>query len=422
MSKYNNFVLAMEEDNDNAIDNVELVPETQAEVEIASGEVSEQTNDIASLDDAAANAETDADTLGDVATTMQESVESGEGLDETAAKVADIAVESIMARLGIRSSQKVIPALENFGSKSSRVAATKIALEGVTDKIKQIWQAIVNALKALGTKIVSFIQGLIKHRGTLEKHLQSVKARVAKIDAGAKPKEAKLKGSFVKALNVDGKTDASTAKMVLETARLIPALVIFGSKNSGVNQAGGVATVVDFSETLSKSASSLKANGQVAEGTTRLKLFGHFAGGKSLAIGAKDGTLVYELQETGKKAAEDAEALSKKDLEVLVDDAIGVLEELKFLDKVQKDLMMASKGLQEAAEGHLRSLTAHNADQEVVKKGNEDAKAVRMRMSTIAKLGSTLPSAMFNAVKGASDYAAAAAGNLEGKEAPPKKD
>jgi phiKZ-like phage internal head proteins len=423
MSKYNGFVLAMEEDGEDAgVQAVELVPETQAEVEVASGEVSEQTNDIADLDGATASAETDAETLEDVATTMQESVESGEGLDETAAKVADIAVESIMARLGIKSATKVIPSLENFGSKSSRVAATKIALEGVMDKVKQIWQAIVNALKSLGAKIVSFIQGLIKHRATLEKHLKGLQARVAKIDASAKPKEQKLKGGFVKGLSVGGKTDASTAGLVLDTAKELQGVMIAGAKQSGMSDKGEAASATDFANTLNNQAQKLKANGQEAEGDTRLKFYGHFVGGKSLAVGMKGEAFVYELRETEKKAATEAEALSKKELESLLGEAIVVIEQLKGVDKVQKDLETSAKGLQQAAEGHIRSIGAADADPEVTKKANESAKGVRARMSAIVKLGSSLPNAMFNAAKVVGDYVAAGASNLEGKaKEEPKK-
>lgn len=93
----------------------------------------------------------DADTLTRIAETAQASEEDG-GLDPVAAEVAEIAVEAIYSRLGVRSSS--YPALESFSGRTGRVRATRIAVEEMMDTVKKVWAAVITAFR----KIIDFVK------------------------------------------------------------------------------------------------------------------------------------------------------------------------------------------------------------------------------------------------------------------------
>ena len=96
-------------------------------------------------------ASADADTLGRIADTA-EAAEADGGLDPVAAEVAEIAVEAIYARLGIKRSS--YPALESFSGRSGRVRATRIAVEDIKETVKKIWAAVVVAFQ----KMIDFVK------------------------------------------------------------------------------------------------------------------------------------------------------------------------------------------------------------------------------------------------------------------------
>jgi hypothetical protein len=138
-----------------ADEQVERVQELEEQV--AQAEVAEGQAEVAEMADIADEAVTAIEELADVAEVMSDSVEGdGEGLTEDAAEIAEVAVEAICARLGYKPAKKLMPSLEAFGSTSSRVEATKYALEGIGDTMKKIWEAI----KGFFNRIWEAIKGL----------------------------------------------------------------------------------------------------------------------------------------------------------------------------------------------------------------------------------------------------------------------
>ena len=211
-------VLAMEEDavvEDDFSSNE--IPETVAEVEVDASEIQEDTGVIEDISEAIEDASDDMDTLEGIQGVMEESVEKGEGLDETAAEIAEVAIEAICARLGISKANKIMPAMESFGSSNSRVAATKIAMEGVGDTLKRIWQAIKDAFAKAWNHIVDFYKKHIASLGRLSKYADSLKAK-AKESASKKPKkdsEGITSSAVLSAFNIGGKVDAKTTGDIL---------------------------------------------------------------------------------------------------------------------------------------------------------------------------------------------------------------
>jgi len=124
--------------------------------------------------------------------TPAEGAAEPEGLTEGEAQLAEEAFHQAMRRLGgTLAGKKHMPAMESFSSSNSRRAATRLAIEGVVDTIKGVWERIIQAIKTLWNKLVSFYKSFTDANLRLEKAAKAMKAKVA----GIKTKEAK-EGSF----------------------------------------------------------------------------------------------------------------------------------------------------------------------------------------------------------------------------------
>ena len=160
----------------------ELVPVAQAELETSSVEVVEQANEIEEIVTAIEEAAVDAETLADIQETMEGTLKDDKGLDETAAAIAEVAVEAICKRLGIT---KV--STEAYDD-TSRTQYTKLAIEGVSDYIKSIWEAIKKAFKIIGEKIMDFIGMFLSSTDHIKKLADSLIAQAKeKVNADYKP-------------------------------------------------------------------------------------------------------------------------------------------------------------------------------------------------------------------------------------------
>ena len=136
--------------------------EINAEVADAAVEQSDITNE----GDNIGSAINDAGAVEDIRDTMQESVDSGEGLDETAAEIAEVAIEGYARRLGYTSRGRLLPAKESFGGRNSRIQATKIAIEEADNIIVRAWNAIVATVKKIFASVVEFFKRMF---GTAQK-------------------------------------------------------------------------------------------------------------------------------------------------------------------------------------------------------------------------------------------------------------
>lgn len=209
-------ILALE-DGDDVVE-TSVVEEVPAEVESgvaetveAGGEVAENVETI----DAAVN---DAEDLQGVHDVMADSVaDDGEGLDETAAEVAEVAVESICRRLGF--SHGNMPKMESFGSKNSRVAATKLAMEGLVDKLKQVWEAIKAFFQRALEAVKNFFGKFFATNDSIIKTADALAARVRDLPGGNTPESKTFSnGSVADAFSLDNKAASfAQAKAVLAT-------------------------------------------------------------------------------------------------------------------------------------------------------------------------------------------------------------
>lgn len=151
-------------------DNAESAETDMIEVAEVSADIEAGNEEI---DQAAENAES----LDAIADTMEASEENG-GLDETAAAIAEVAVEGLYARLGV-SRKKAMPAMESFGSQSSRVKATKIAVEGIREVVKNAWASIVKFFEQVQAWVVQFFKKIFDTKTKLKARAEKL-AEVAK--------------------------------------------------------------------------------------------------------------------------------------------------------------------------------------------------------------------------------------------------
>lgn len=168
--------------------------------ETASTEIDEMNTAI----EEAVDGSEEIEAISDVA---QGSVDSGEGLSPEAAEIAEVAIESICNRLDMSYHKRTVPSLESFGQKQSRVSATKIAIEGFKEKVKEIWQGIKDFFKKVWLKIKDFFAKFFANPEKTKKAAQALMDKASE-RATWKPKDETIDiGSSAQILSVKKKVD-----------------------------------------------------------------------------------------------------------------------------------------------------------------------------------------------------------------------
>lgn len=190
------------------------------ETEEATEETEETSEEVLSYVEEAYD---DMQTLDAIQDTMERSVDEGQGLDETAAQIAEIAVEAIRTKLDIKTASQGSFSLESFKTKgTTRLDATRLAIEAIENEKQTIWQRIVAAFKLLLSKIVEFIGNIFDSLPILKKKLEKMKETLASatiIEPTDDSKhEASVGSKLAKAFNVDGKVDAKTVETISDNA------------------------------------------------------------------------------------------------------------------------------------------------------------------------------------------------------------
>ena len=138
-------------------DVVEEVLDTAENVEADLGEAAEVAGDIDDGIAAIDQGEADAETLETIADTLEETEQEG-GADPVTARVAEVAVEAIYARLGI--TRKPVSSMEAFGDKATRVRATQLSVEGIREVVRSVWEAVKKVLLQIKEWIMKFVDSI----------------------------------------------------------------------------------------------------------------------------------------------------------------------------------------------------------------------------------------------------------------------
>ncbi len=194
-------ILAMEEyedgglDDGQEVDGAELASAT-VETNDGAAEINNEVSDVESAAD-------DADTVGEIRDQMEESVEEGEGMDETSAEIAEVAIEALATRLGYPHYGRVLPAKESFGGRTSRIQATRLAIEKADNIFKRAWDAIVKTVKKIIAKVIDWFHKLFDNTKKLQKAAEKMK-----VDYGDKPLAPAFESSTITKMqgveNIDG--------------------------------------------------------------------------------------------------------------------------------------------------------------------------------------------------------------------------
>lgn len=220
-------ILALEEmenemEGETPVEEVGDVDEARLEAEEAHEEVSEAETEIDEMSDTVEDAEQDIETLDAIGDTMESTIESGEGMTEDAAEIAEVAIEAIFNRLGIKRQERLLPATESFGSTNSRLAATKLSLEVVREGAAKAVEAVKKFFAMIAEKIVQFFGMILKNADALKKHIQAVQSKVNDVKGKTASKEFLEKTALAKALGGEKEAaDASTAKEKIDNVQML---------------------------------------------------------------------------------------------------------------------------------------------------------------------------------------------------------
>lgn len=393
--------------------------QTATEVESASAELAEvggEAEEYSEGIDASVDA---AGELDEVHDTLAASVENGEGVSEETAKMAEIAVEAICAKVGISAREaRLMPAMESFGSANSRLTATKLAMEGIKETAIRIWEAIKKAAIHVWNVIKSFVAGLFKSRTMLEKHLKNLKERTAK--ASGTPK-SKTISSGAKAFTIDGKANQENVLTVLLESSQLPIIAnLFTDKASQIAKGAveGKDAKAAFIDWMEKSKSKRRAAGDNKTAA------GYFVNGRSIVtttFAEADKLPQIAIETLEKNFAKDIDAPTKDQINNVIDKALETLKALTEFDKISKNLEKITKEITSHADKMIK-LQASVQDAKATEKGtiksdaDKSADTVRAVNGMISKVGVAFPSMMFAAVKAAADYANSGLNNLEAEK------
>lgn len=292
---------------DNITEDGENTPEAD-EVEII-----EESSEIEADDEVIEEMTEAADSLESIYIAM-ESAQTNGGLTAEAAQFASIAVENIVRKYGVTSSDMGI-SLESFND--NRVQATTVSMEGVGSALKDLWDAIVTKFHAMIKKIVDFYQKTIAAAPRIKRRAEALRKK-ARATTGA-AKEKTIKTGLYNSLNIAGQvptaamlssalkdmyTDVVTNKNRKEI--VADAAALFGSfSTAGTGTTGGADGVANALKTRlglkdfpvnsgnytiagSVSASGVKVGGYNA--TSAIEMTRNLPGNKMWFAGAVGGT------------------------------------------------------------------------------------------------------------------------------------
>lgn len=386
---------ALENEDLEVVDGTELSAQDVIEAADAEQEAEVDAAEVDELATAIEDAEVAADNLEDVAEVLEEGVESGEGVSEETAQAAEIAVEACLNMLGTSHRESsIMPSLESWGSGHSRLSATKIALEGITDTVKKIWERIVKFVKDIWQKVSDFFVKFFDNTDRLIKNATKLKQEIAnKKDYKVKEKEIDNKGASKNFNagqgNADGKTVIEVVKTHSAIARGSKGLIsgitgTFNAVKDMINGNDGVQEGIG-SKLEDMVRAAVSAIGQVettsVQNVTYISLKGTLAGGKKMSftvdyyntpsVPAISGPVKKKAPKLGYVVTEVKKPAEKKAKTLTPDEASQVIESVIELGKATASFKEAQASMKEIvnttskiADAVLKSVDEHGSQTE----------------------------------------------------------
>ena len=176
------------------------VDDTESSVEAQLIEVEGLDAEICTLHADANELQEDTRSMENMESAVAEAAEDG-GMDETAARISDVAMESYCNRWGI---DRKRVATESFAG-GSRSQATVVALEGIGDSIKGAFESFGKWVQEIVNKMRDFWVKYINAGKAVKKRAQKLKQRVAR--GLGELKSPEIGGYWQRAALINQKTD-----------------------------------------------------------------------------------------------------------------------------------------------------------------------------------------------------------------------
>lgn len=199
--------LRMENENAEALGDLDAdgVAAVTAEATEAADEVASASGDVTEVDTAVGNALEAQSELSDIESSLEEAA-AEDGMSPREAEHVEARLERVASLLGTTVSEMGLSMRrEHFGSTSSRIAATKMRLEGIKEWGKKIWEALVKGWNWLRSAISNFFGKITKNADTLYDRLKALQNRIVESSGKkGKPKKSEL-STAVSTFNKEGK-------------------------------------------------------------------------------------------------------------------------------------------------------------------------------------------------------------------------
>lgn len=192
------------------------IPVAEDTVETAAAEVDMAESDVDAADETIADAESDLSTLDGIADKLEATEENG-GIDAGSAAIVEVAVERLYQKLGVTRA-KAMPALESFGADSSRLKATRIAVEDIRENAKKVWEAILRMIAKAREFLSAFFKKVFTATGRVKERAVKLKAALEQIQGNASQTEI-TEASFAPQLAINKKVSYDDVSSFMETAK-----------------------------------------------------------------------------------------------------------------------------------------------------------------------------------------------------------
>ena len=337
-------------------DDVDVNVDIPAEVTEAEGDV-EETQSV--IDDSS----DDVEQLEAIKDVLEDAAENGEGIDETAAKVVEVAVEGIYARLGIHTTN-LMGSMESFSNARTRVTATKIAAEAIGETISKAWEAIRKFFKNLWEKIKELYKSFMAGTLRLRHSAKAMREKLARMGSVEKKEETFKdkslanafcdKGGKVTAAGVSSQVDNTHSVLEgLQTVRDKVVDALEGKKGAREAAAKEVFEAVNKIATKDR-AKDFRGAVDSDHATATEYLLGNRAivfvmdakeGGKSDDVKFD----AYVETRKAKEKDEDISVFDLKELQKWCSDAVAICDKVDALAKKDKDYDKIMRAIDKAA-------------------------------------------------------------------------
>lgn len=374
--------------NQGAQQATEAVIDVQADAEIVDnfdGGLDQAQNAIANIDELSEN--------------LQQMQDNG-GISEFAEKTAQVALESIMASLGL---SHEVPSMESLTSKN--IIAT------LEEKSESLLSRVIAGVKSAMDAIVSFIQGLLRNRSALVKYLEGLRQKLGGIQEESSvnfDKDSKYFNTPQQALDAITTADKCIdfAEGITFYLKEVEKSVSTGDTSVDPNVADAKRKPSSFAQERVETAKEIisKETGKVF-GTQEGDI-GAVVGGKKLVVAKKEGGVEFQVKDGA--LDKDTAKPDLSDLSEIINKALVQANKLKKLEKVDGAIKTFLKNfLTDFQKTTIRFANRNNTDD----RSREESLNQRIAMVTLTNMrkaarqyGTMMPTIAFKNLKACGDY------------------